>query len=335
MTALSRTLWAWARPLGGAGLLVVLVWRLGTGPFLEGFGMIAWWSLAASAGIALLTTVCCAWRWGLVARGLGAVVPLPAAVAAYYRSQFLNTTLPGGVLGDVHRAVRHGRDVGDLGLGLRAVAWERSAGQFVQIVLTMIVLLLQPSPVRSAMPIVATALVAGTLCAVLLNRALPHGGSSRWARTQRLVIADLREGLLARRAWPGIVLASAVVVAGHAATFLIAARTAGSTASPVRLLPLALLVLLAMGVPTNIGGWGPREGMAAWVFGVAGLGAAQGVATSVVYGVMVLVANLPGAGMLLVAWLHRGSRGAASTDPPQAARWPTPATASREGAAHG
>ena len=87
-------------------------------------------------------------------------------------------------------------------------------------------------------------------------------------------------------------------------TFLIAARTAGTTAPPSRMLPLALLVLLAMVLP-SVGGWGPREGMTAWVFGAAGLGAAQGVATAVVYGVMVLVASLPGAAFLVVAWFRR------------------------------
>ena len=150
----------------------------------------------------------------------------------------------------------------------------------------------------------------------------------------RAAAADLRDGLLARRAWPGIVLASAVVVAGHTATFLIAARTAGSTASPVRMLPLALLVLLAMGVPTNIAGWGPREGVAAWAFGAAGLGAAQGVATAVVYGVLVLVASLPGAVVLVAAWLHRRRRrpGAAADPAPVGGR---PAAASLEGAARG
>ena len=40
-------------------------------------------------------------------------------------------------------------------------------------------------------------------------------------------------------------------------------------------------------------GWGPREGVAAWAFGAAGLGAQQGVATAVVYGVMVFVGALP------------------------------------------
>ena len=38
---------------------------------------------------------------------------------------------------------------------------------------------------------------------------------------------------------------------------------------------------------------------------MAGLGADQGVATAVVYGVLVLVASLPGAAVLLVAWLRR------------------------------
>ena len=83
---------------------------------------------------------------------------------------------------------------------------------------------------------------------------------------------------MARRAGPGIALASAVVVAGHVATLLLAARTAGAISPILQLLPLAVLVLLATAVPTNIGGWGPREGAAAWAFGAAGLGAAQGVA---------------------------------------------------------
>ncbi|MEP6762035.1 MAG: lysylphosphatidylglycerol synthase transmembrane domain-containing protein [Sporichthyaceae bacterium] len=328
---MSRTLWAWARVLGGAAILALLVWRLGTGPFLDGVRTIDGWSLAAAAGIAVLTTVCSAWRWCLVARGLGVGLPLTMAIAAYYRSQFLNTMLPGGVLGDVHRGVRHGRGVDDVGRGLRAVAWERSAGQVVQVVLTMLVLLALPSPVRSSMPVLSAAVVAGALGAVLLSRALPRSGPSRWARTLRAAGADIRNGLLAPRAWPGIVLASAVVVGGHTATFLIAARTAGSTASPARMLPLALLVLLATGVPTNVAGWGPREGAAAWAFGAAGLGVGQGVATAVVYGVMGIVASLPGAVVLVAVWLHR-DRGPDRADPPRLREAGTPTP---EGAARG
>jgi hypothetical protein len=128
------------------------------------------------------------------------------------------------------------------------------------------------------------------------------------------VARDIRDGLLARGAWLPIALASALVVAGHAVTFLIAARTAGITAPPSRMLPIAMLVVMAMVLP-NVGGWGPREGVTAWVFAAAGLGAGRGVATAVVYGVMVFVACLPGAAVLVAAWFRR-ARPARRAEPP-------------------
>jgi uncharacterized membrane protein YbhN (UPF0104 family) len=294
----------WARLAAAAAALAVVVWRLGTGPFLDGVRAVDGRALLAAAAIGLLTTFCCAWRWTIVARGLGVRLSLPVAFAAYYRSVFLNLTLPGGVAGDVHRGVSHGRDVHDVGRALRAVAWERAAGQFVQAVLTIAVLLVLPSPVRSSMPLVVVALVATAIVVVLVDRARAGGGRSRWARLRNAVVADIRAGLLQRKALPSIALASAVVVLGHAVTFLIAARTAGVTAPTTRLLPLALLAMLAMVLP-SVAGWGPREGVTAWVFSAAGLGASRGATTAVAYGVLVLVASLPGALVLVAAWLPR------------------------------
>ncbi|WKU02309.1 lysylphosphatidylglycerol synthase transmembrane domain-containing protein [Micromonospora soli] len=285
--------------LGGLGVLALLVWSVGTGPFLAGLRLIDAPALAAALGIGALTTVCCAWRWSLVAGGLGVRLPLAAAVAHCYRAVFLNSTLPGGVLGDVHRAVRHGRDAGDVARGVRAVVWERTAGQVVQLVIAVAVLAALPSPVRPYLPALVAGLAGATLGLVLLARAVPRSGASRWARTVRTAVADVRAGLLARRTWLGVVAASAVVVAGHLATFVVAARTAGADAPLARLLPLTLLALLAMGLPMNVGGFGPREGVAAWAFGAAGLTAGQGVAAGTVYGALVLVASLPGAVVLL------------------------------------
>jgi glycosyltransferase 2 family protein len=305
-----RAAWWWTRLAATAAVLAVLVWRVGTGPFLDGLRTVDGGALAAAAGLAVLTTVCCAWRWRIVARGLGVELPLGTAVAAYYRSIFLNVTLPGGVVGDVHRGISHGRDTSDVGRGLRAVAWERSAGQVVQVALTVAVLLVAPSPVRPAMPLVALALVAvaaGVALAARVRPAVGRVGGSRLSRLRGAAARDVRDGLLARRAWPAITLASALVVAGHAATFLVAARAAGVTAPPSRMLPLALLVLLAAALP-NVGGWGPREGVTAWAFAAAGLGASHGVATAVAYGVMVFVASLPGAAVLVADWVRRTPR---------------------------
>jgi glycosyltransferase 2 family protein len=301
---MSRTARAWARFLASAVTIAVLVWRLGASPFLDGIRTVDVRALAAAAAIAVPTTVCCAWRWKTVAAGLGIELPLPAAVAAYYRSLFLNVTLPGGIVGDVHRGVRHGRDVNDVGRALRAVAWERFAGQVVQAVITVVVLLALPSPVQSSMPLVAAAIVVAAFCVVLARRALPGGGPSAWARLRSGAARDVRAVLLGRRAGLRIALASALVVCGHAVTFLIAARTAGVTAPASRMLPLALLVMLAAALP-NVGGWGPREGVTAWAFAAAGLGASLGIATAVVSGVMVFVASLPGAVVLVVSWSRR------------------------------
>jgi uncharacterized membrane protein YbhN (UPF0104 family) len=298
--------WTWARPLGGAAILAFLVWRLGTGPFLDGVRLISGWSLLVATSITVLTTVCSAWRWRTVARGLGVGLPLGTAIAACYRSQFLNNALPGGVVGDVHRGVRHGLDAGDVGRGLRAVGWERAAGQVVFVVLAVITLLALDSPVRPAMPWVVAAAVVGALGVALVLQALPQLGPSRRARVLRAARADVRAGLLGRRAWPVVTVTSVVVGVGHGSVFLVAAWTTGSDASPARLWPLAMLVLLAMVVPLNVGGWGPREGVAAWAFAAAGLGAAQGVATATAYGLLGLVATLPGGLVLAGDRIRRG-----------------------------
>ena len=70
------------------------------------------------------------------------------------------------------------------------------------------------------------------------------------------------------------------------------------------MLPLALLVLLAAALP-NVGGWGPREGVTAWAFAAAGLGASLGVATAVVYGVMVLRRQPAGRRRPAASWRRR------------------------------
>lgn len=328
----SRRPRSWVQALGGGAVLAVLVWRLGTGPLVGAVRTITVSSLAVAVGIGLVTTLCCSWRWRLVSRGLGVALPLRSAVAAYYRSQFLNLVLPGGVLGDVHRAVDHGREVGDVGRGLRVVAWERSAGQAVQLGLAVAVMVVVPSPARAFTPVVVAALAAVVLAGVLLSRLGPHDRPSVRSRLARAVGADLRSGVLSRRRWPGIVLASTVVVVGHAATFVVAARTTGSTVSPIRMLPLAVVVLMAMGLPASIAGWGPREAVAAWTSGLAGLSAAEGAATAVVYGVMVLVASLPGAGVLIATGLRRRARRARETSLPEPR---SPVIEYVGGAAHG
>ena len=66
---------SWLGPLGGLMIVALLVGRLGAGAFVDALRHLDASSVAAGAAIAVLTTVCGAWRWVLVARGLGASCP--------------------------------------------------------------------------------------------------------------------------------------------------------------------------------------------------------------------------------------------------------------------
>ena len=132
----------WLKVLVGASVLAVVVWWVGPQPFAEAVRSAGPGALAAALAITAVTTLACAWRWRVLARAMGVEVSLPEAVSAYYRSQFLNATLPGGVVGDVHRAVRHG--------ALPVVA-DRGSGQVVQLVAAGALLLLGPAPWAAAL----------------------------------------------------------------------------------------------------------------------------------------------------------------------------------------
>jgi hypothetical protein len=190
---------------------------------------------------------------------------------------------------------------------VRAVAWERLCGQVIQAVVTAVVLLTLPSPVRPALPYVLAGVACVAGCAALVLRGAARRGRSRSRlnRGARTVAAELRFRLLARDVWPQLTLASVLVVAGHTATFVIAARVAGCTAPLGELVALLMVVQTAAVIPLSIGGWGPREGVAAWAFAAAGLGAATGVTVTTLYAVLMLAAVAPGAGLLLADAVRR------------------------------
>ncbi|MEV6713461.1 lysylphosphatidylglycerol synthase transmembrane domain-containing protein [Lentzea sp. NPDC051208] len=279
------------------GILVALGVRLGTGAFVDGLRAIDAFSVAAALAIGLVTTVLSAGRWVLVARRLGLPLTLRTAVSDYYRAQLVNAVLPAGVLGDVHRAVNHGRESGDVGRGVRAVFFERFAGQIVLIGIGLAVLLTHPAPGLDLAPDGTTAALILAGLAVLTA----VGWNSRPVR--KALVNTLADGirLLSLRTWPAVIGLSAATVAGYVAMFLVAARAAGSDATVTQLAPVVVLALLIMAIPVNIGGFGPREAFLAVAFGAAGLGAAQGFTTGIVYGVLALIAALPGAVVLFLS----------------------------------
>jgi uncharacterized membrane protein YbhN (UPF0104 family) len=279
----------------GAAVLAVVVVRVGLGPFVDGVRSVDAASLVTAVVVGVVTTVACAVRWRSVSAALGSRLRLGPAVAAVYRAQLLNVVLPGGVVGDVHRGASHLRVPGGAGAA-RAVAWERLGGQVVLGGVAAVVLALHPVGIPRAVVLAVALIALGSAVLVVRLARSEHLGSRRGVR---VVASDLEACGSSRRLLLVVLATSTVVVVGHAVTFLVAARSAGVDVPWIALVPVALVVLLAMSVPTHVAGWGLREGVAAWAFTAAGLGAAAGVRATVVYAVVTTVAVLPGLAVLV------------------------------------
>lgn len=304
---------AWLRAAVGIVILVAIALQVGAEPFLTGLAAISPPTVAAAVALGAVATVAAAWRWRLLARRLGLQLGWTRAVAAYYRSQLLNSILPGGVVGDVHRAAWHGRH-GDLGPAVRAVAAERTAGQAVQLALAAAVFATLGwwSVAPAAGAVLLLVAVAGAVVAVA-------AAASVHARTVvRRELGHVRVmfgtfGTLAQ-----VTVASVLALACLVAMFAIACVAVGVDAAPYRIVAVSLIAVLAAAIPLGIGGWGPREAAAAWAFTAVGLEATAGIAASTAFGVLALLAVAPGAAVIAASALRRRSAAPSGAPHPSA-----------------
>jgi uncharacterized membrane protein YbhN (UPF0104 family) len=323
----TATLLPWLRLSVSLGLLVTLALLLDVERIWARLAALepGWVLLALAIGVVQMAAS--AWRWQFTARRLGAPLTYPDALREYYLGSFLNQVLPGGVLGDAARAVRHGRSAGTLGAAIRAVVLERASGQIALLLLATAAMATSPAVLAALGTLAAgfDASLPALMLVVMLIGGLLCRRHPRLHAAIRRFASDARLALFSTRALPVQLASSLLVVATYLAVYLVAARALGITTAPLDLLAPICLSLLAMIVPLSIAGWGLREAVAAIAWPLAGLAAVDGVAISIVYGVLVLVSSLPGAWVLLVRRGTGPATRASAAPVPPAAGGPMPA----------
>jgi glycosyltransferase 2 family protein len=275
----------------GVGVLVAVIAHVGTGPLLHGLASLDGRTIGAALVLTAIATAAAAWRWRVIATRLGVELRWVAAVGMYYRSQFLNTVIPGGIVGDLHRAVALGGSTEGIRRTVRSVAIERTAGQVVQVALALIVVAYLGTEFEGYLLAalgIGLAIIVVALLVTIVVSVRARGALLREAR-------ELRAGLGSVRASVQVGIASVVVVGCHVGTLAIATAAVGTDVAALALLPLAFVILLGASIPLNVGGWGPREGIAGWAFALAGFGASAGIAASTLFGVLAIISVAPGA----------------------------------------
>ncbi|MBO9447413.1 lysylphosphatidylglycerol synthase transmembrane domain-containing protein [Ruegeria sp. R14_0] len=265
-----------------------------------------WWTDAARVadhlrmlrpewlGLSIFATTCAtlsmAYRWQITARALDIRFDYPFALREYYIAQLVNLVLPGGVPGDVTRAVRARKKAG-LKRSAQSVVAERLLGQIA--IMTILFLGVSAAliwPAGFDHPMLSMTVLAVMLFALivlsLVSLALPSIG--------RLIIFLIRLQRQTAFVFVGLV-SSACLILG----FYASARSVGVIIPPGGLVTVVPLVLTAMLIPMSIGGWGWREGAAAALFPLIGASSSAGIASGVTYGAVILIAALPAAAILL------------------------------------
>lgn len=264
------------------------------------------------AGLLLVQVqiVLSALRWRFTAARLGQGLDRGRAIGEYYLGTLLNQLLPGGVAGDTLRAFRNRAGIqGGWKVPAQAVILERVAGQGIFFLVATSGILIWPflgsgmipENLRAPFQGFAFLVVAG-VCAVLIVSRYPPRRIQPYMKRLHTAFAQV---FLQERAWLLHTAFSVAIVGSYIAMFMVASAAVGAplpALAAVTAIPLGLLTML---IPATIAGWGARETAAASLWPLFGYTASDGVAASILYGLLALAGATPGLIVLILAALGK------------------------------
>ena len=251
-------------------------------------------------------------RWWIVGRAIAAPLPLGACLSLMFIGTFFTQVLPTSVGGDAVRILLAGRRGLPYGRAFSGVVLERASGLLALVVMVAGGALwlgarLDPPVLRyfllASLPGLLAAL--GLLC--LLDRLPLPARLAGPARPLRALAADARRVMLAPLASLTLLLLSAAAHLCTAGAVWLLALGLGLPLGWWDSLALVPAIVLITFFPLSFAGWGVREGAAVVLLGFAGLAADEALpqqaagqaadealAVSVLLGLGLLAAGLPG-----------------------------------------
>ena len=247
-------------------------------------------------------------RWQITADSLGVQLPFRVALSEYYLSAFTNQVLPGGVLGDAARAMRHGYRLsagpvdGEFSDAVYAVMLERLSGQLALFIFVLVGLFFWPGDIRLASyPIMFLIcfIVFGISIFLILIINRVSMMKLYIAFILREILSKSRRALFDKSVVFKQLIYSLTIVVSYLFSYYLAAKTISLQLTIFEVFIFVPVILFSMVIPLTIAGWGIREASAAAIWSFAGLSSSDGVAISITYGVIILLSALPGVFVLI------------------------------------
>ena len=279
-------------------------------------GTVAWNDVSRALGkadfLCLLLALATFWaaqvassmRCVYVAQALGGRLGLGLSLHAHFVGLWFNQVLPSSLGGDVVKVAVLNPPLG-LSLAIRAAILDRVSGfVFLMVAVTLGLpfyaglLAAQPGLALALSILSITCLAALVPCTLVARHLIArrHVGPKLTSILQ--VFADLwafHRGMpLWRQVWT-----SALVHCNGIAAYALIGTSLGYVFDLFTFALIVPLVFLIALVPVSFAGWGVREAGAVWLFGLTGMPAEKAIAMSVGFGLLLIVAALPG--LLLLA----------------------------------
>lgn len=259
----------------------------------------------------LLQSVVIAARWSFVANFCNAGLGIALSTRITFIGMFFNQLLPGTLGGDSTRvllSLPEGVTFKNAFMGVladRVVALMALVGLVALSLPWLAFKIEDPRLVYGMTGLVACA-VAGFLFVLWLPVYLPKAWQTllfvaflvNLGRTIYIVVSS-------RDRIGGILLLAIFGNLMYGAVVILCAQALDISLDPIAAVVLMLPTLLAMAIPISVAGWGVREGVMIVAFGQVGIEPADALAMSVVWGIVYMLAGIPGGLLWLVPYRKR------------------------------
>lgn len=245
-------------------------------------------------------------RWHVILRGFGAALSIKDAVRIHLIGCFFNVFLPASAGGDAVRVWYAGRQGVQTKVALQSVLADRLMALVAVIVMIALALpwavrIIQDHAVLLVLQTATGLALGGMVVALLAHNGLQRWRDKAWARFFLWPLHILHTVVGRYKiAVPSLAISLIVHAMTCVATGLIA-QGYGIHLTLPQIFVLVPPVILALGLPISLGGWGAREMAMVGALAVAGVPAPIAFTLSLTLGMLFTLANLPGLAMWFIA----------------------------------
>ncbi len=272
------------RVVVGAALLALVIWYVDPRSLARSLAGVEPWIFAAAVGVAILSNVVSALRWGAIARRLGLSSSTKSNLLMYARAITANMMLPGSLVsGDVLRSFQLSRLGNPLPMAAWSVFLDRFSGLWILCAMSALAAL--------GLGLWGyAAILAAAFALPLVSVPLPRAGRARElasnVRSARPILID--------SAWY-----SCIVQLLAAGTLWVCAQSIGLSVSYALMLAAAAPIFIMAALPIGVAGFGAREAAAVAVLGMAGVPGEQAFLVGLLYGLAAVVQGILAAPLFL------------------------------------